>query len=250
MTRDIMDDISEISEKHNYSIESHNIIGGGLQSAKVKSSHYKQNRENEVKKDNSDSENLKEVLKYEDEILKIIEEIFSLNSPNFTIKIGFIYLADIIHYYPKLAERYIKLLIEFKYKKVRDQVLAVNSYGKEEEYTSHLYTEKYLVCGAPLSWNQITVAKQFANYVINTKGLDSLELTHIQIFHSIILNQEFLDEESDEWFTFYNTMKEHLFVAICRKEYSEAGVEISKKFYDFEKIRHKLLTVSKSIKYF
>jgi len=76
------------------------------------------------------NEKVNEVQKFEQKLLEVIDFIFQEKSPNMTIKIGFIYLAEILHYYPLLAEKYIKLLIEFKYNSVRKEVLEIENAGK------------------------------------------------------------------------------------------------------------------------
>ena len=59
-----------------------------------------------------------------------------------TIKIGFIYLAEILEFYPDLARKYMKLLIEYKDSKIRKEVLNVNQAYDEFEYTINGYTER------------------------------------------------------------------------------------------------------------
>ena len=76
------------------------------------------------------NEKISEVDKYEQKLLDVIDNIFQEKSPNMTIKIGFIYLAEILHYYPSLATKYIKLLIEFKYNSVRKEILEIDNAGK------------------------------------------------------------------------------------------------------------------------
>jgi hypothetical protein len=76
------------------------------------------------------NEKISEVDKYEQKLLEVIDHIFQEKSPNMTIKIGFIYLAEILHYYPSLAAKYIKLLIEFKYNSVRKEILEIDNAGK------------------------------------------------------------------------------------------------------------------------
>ncbi len=77
------------------------------------------------------NEKVNEVQKFEQKLLDVIDFIFQEKSPNMTIKIGFIYLAEILHFYPLLAQKYIKLLIEFKYNSVRKEVLEIENAGKK-----------------------------------------------------------------------------------------------------------------------
>lgn len=191
-----------------------------------------------------EEEEFSELLTKEDEFLDTIFYIFQAKNPNLTVKIGFIYLAEIIHYYPSLASKYIEILINFKYNKVREEVILA-SYDKDEmEYTSHCYTEKYRFCGAPNLWKPISIAYYLSKY-IKENNLQRLELNHIIIFHAIVTNQEFSNEESEEWVSFFNNLKNFLFLALCETDYSESAVEITKKFIDFKKIRNQILDVRK-----
>jgi hypothetical protein len=183
-------------------------------------------------------EKMNEIQKFEDTFLKIIDFIFQEKNPNMTLKVGFIYLSEILHYYPTLAEKYMKLLIEFKYNSVRKEVLEVNDF--ELEYTNNCFTEKYKVCGAPLMWNHIVVAGIFRDYVVSK--LIRLEETHLNIFQSIVLNQEFQDQDAELWISFYNDMKDYLFISLCQNEFSAVALNICKKMFSFELILPQLLT--------
>lgn len=107
------------------------------------------------------------------------------------------------------------------------------------EYTNNCYTEKYKTCGAPLMWNSINIADIFSKYV--KTNLMRLEEIHLNIFHSIIINQEFIDDESDKWLDFYNDMKNYLFISLCQKEFSTIALSICKKIFSFDKILSDLL---------
>lgn len=91
-------------------------------------------------------------------------------------------------------------------------------------------------------WNSIVVAGIFRDYVKHK--LIRLEDTHLEIFYSIIINQEFSDSESDQWLDFYNDMKKYLFVALCQKEFSNLALSICKKIFSFEKILSELLKLT------
>ena len=183
---------------------------------------------------------IEEVGKREETILKNIEKIFTPSSPHMTLKIGFIYLSEVIEYYPQLAEKYIKLLIEYKDNKIRKDVLSVTKAGEENEYTINCFTEKYRFCGAPCLWNQLVVAGIFRDYVLNEK-LERFEATHLTILKSIIINQEFDEEKSEEWIGLYDDLKNLLFDALCEKEFSTTALEILIKLFDFNLILNQLL---------
>ena len=198
------------------------------------------NDENDVKKlENNLKMKISEIQKCEDVILKIIGHIFNISSPRMTIKIGFIYLAEVLEFYPELAKEYMKLLIEYKDNTIRKEVLNVNQSSEEYEYTMNCFTERYKFCGTPYFWNQIVIAGIFRDYV--TENLERFESTHLLILHSIIIRQEFKEHESDRWITLYNDLKKYLFVSLCEKQFSNVALSILKKIFNFKKILNELL---------
>lgn len=185
-------------------------------------------------------ERLQEMQKWEETFLKNIDYIFQIHSPNNTLKIGFIYLANILHYYPSLAEKYMKLLIEFNYSSIRQQVLEIEDANLEMEYSDNCLAEKYKICGAPVFWNPIYVAGVFRDYIINN-NIPSFDATHLEILYSIVLHQEFNDEDEDKWINFYSDMKRYIFVALSNKDYSNIALNICQKLFTFNKVVPKLL---------
>jgi len=198
------------------------------------------NEENDVKKlENDVKRKISEIQKSEETILSIIDHIFNLSSPRMTIKIGFIYLAEILEFYPELAKKYMKLLIEYKDNTIRKEVLKVNKSLEEYEYTMNCFTERYKICGTPYFWNQLVIAGIFRDYVI--ENLERFESTHLLILHSIIIHQDFNEEESDRWILLYNDLKKYLFVSLCEKQFSNVALSILNKIFSFGKILKELL---------
>ena len=198
------------------------------------------NDENDANKlENVVKDKIKEIQKCEGTILEIIDYIFNLSSPRMTIKIGFIYLAEILEIYPDLAKKYMKLLIEYKDSTIRKEVLKVNKSTEEYEYTMNCYTERYKICGTPYFWNQLVIAGIFRDYVI--ENLERFESTHLLILHSIIIHQDFNEEESNNWILLYNDLKKYLFVSLCEKQFSNVAFSILNKIFSFGKILKELL---------
>ena len=196
--------------------------------------------ENDVKKLENDVKfKINEIKKCEDIILNIIDHIFNLSSPRMTIKIGFIYLAEILEFYPELAKKYMKLLIEYKDNTIRKEVLKVNKSLEEYEYTMNCFTERYKICGTPYLWNQLVIAGIFRDYV--TENLERFESTHLLILHSIIIHQDFNEEKSNSWILLYNDLKKYLFVSLCEKQFSNIALSILNKIFSFGKILKELL---------
>ncbi len=198
------------------------------------------NDENDVKKLENDVKfKINEIKKCEDIILNIIDHIFNLSSPRMSIKIGFIYLAEILEFYPELAKKYMKLLIEYKDNTIRKEVLKVNKSLEEYEYTMNCFTERYKICGTPYLWNQLVIAGIFRDYVI--ENLERFESTHLLILHSIIIHQDFNEEKSNSWILLYNDLKKYLFVSLCEKQFSNIALSILNKIFSFGKILKELL---------
>ena len=198
------------------------------------------NEDNDAKKMENDLKNkISEIQKSEHIILEIIDHIFNLSSPKMTIKIGFIYLAIILEFYPDLAKKYMKLLIEYKDNTIRKEVLKVNKSSEKYEYTMNCFTERYKICGTPYFWNQLVIAGIFRDYVI--ENLERFESTHLLILHSIIIHQDFDEEQSKSWILLYNDLKKYLFVSLCEKQFSNVALSILNKIFSFGKILKELL---------
>ena len=198
------------------------------------------NEDNDAKKlENDVKYKISEIQKCENVILEIIDHIFNISSPRMTIKIGFIYLAEILEFYPNLAKKYMKLLIEYKDNTIRKEVLKVNKSTEEYEYTMNCFTERYKICGTPYLWNQLIIAGIFRDYVI--ENLERFESTHLLILHSIIIHQDFNEEESKSWIILYNDLKKYLFVSLCEKQFSNVALSILNKIFSFGKILKELL---------
>ena len=198
------------------------------------------NEDNDAKKlENDVKYKISEIQKCENVILEIIDHIFNISSPRMTIKIGFIYLAEILEFYPNLAKKYMKLLIEYKDNTIRKEVLKVNKSTEEYEYTMNCFTERYKICGTPYLWNQLIIAGIFRDYVID--NLERFESTHLLILHSIIIHQDFNEEESKSWIILYNDLKKYLFVSLCEKQFSNVALSILNKIFSFGKILKELL---------
>ena len=81
------------------------------------------------------------------------------HAPKATIKIGLIYLAKIINFYPEYTATYLSVLLGAP-DNIRSAVLEVEPLpGTEEEvYVSGANTEKYRTFGAPHEWNSLYIA--------------------------------------------------------------------------------------------
>lgn len=92
-------------------------------------------------------------------LFEMIHSIFEVHAPKATIKIGLIYLAKILDYYPEFTDKYLEILLSAP-DNIRQSALEVNPLqGTEEEvYVSGSNTEKYRTYGAPQEWNSLFIA--------------------------------------------------------------------------------------------
>jgi len=100
-----------------------------------------------------------EIEQYTAIIFEMIHFILTPNAPKATIKIGLIYLAKILHFYPEYTDTYLHILLNAP-DKIRTATLEVDPLpGMEEEvYVSGSNTEKYRTYGAPHEWNSLFIA--------------------------------------------------------------------------------------------
>ena len=92
-------------------------------------------------------------------IFGMINKVLKNTAPKATIKIGLIYLAKILHFYPDYTDTYLDILLSTT-DVIRSATLEVDPLpGTEEEvYVSGANTEKYRTYGAPVEWNSLFVA--------------------------------------------------------------------------------------------
>lgn len=67
-----------------------------------------------------------------DLIFTIINSIFHKDAPKATLKVGLIYLAKIIHFYPEFSETYLDILLNVP-EQIRTSVVDVNPIPGTEE---------------------------------------------------------------------------------------------------------------------
>lgn len=99
-------------------------------------------------------------------VFSIINKIFVPESPKATLKIGLIYLAKILHFYPEFSDQYLSILLSVP-DPIRSSVIDCEPIpGTEEEVlVSGACTEKYRTYGAPLEWNPLFVATSLEQFI-------------------------------------------------------------------------------------
>lgn len=179
-------------------------------------------------------------------LFRMIEAIFKVEAPKATLKIGLIYLAKILYFYPDFTDLYLKILLSVP-ENIRTSVVDVSPLpGTEEEvYVSGSATEKYRTFGAPLEWNPLFVAQSLEKHIKDSK-LEILEWPHIEIFEAC-LQQEFYEEDVDKWLEIFSSLKSFFFISLCYRDFSSTTIEILKKIYSNAGMQQKFIEESKSI---
>jgi hypothetical protein len=179
-------------------------------------------------------------------IFRMIEAVFKVEAPKATLKIGLIYLAKILNYYPEFTDLYLQILLSVP-DTIRTSVVDCAPLpGTEEEvYVSGSSTDKYRTYGAPEEWNPLFIAQSLEKY-IKDHGLENLEWPHIEIFEAC-LYQEFFDEDIEKWLEIFSSLKSYFFISLCYRDFSSTTIEILKKIYTNEKMQERFIEESKSI---
>jgi len=146
-------------------------------------------------------------------LFRMIEAIFRVEAPKATLKIGLIYLAKILNFYPEFTDLYLQILLSVP-DNIRTSVVDCNPLpGTDEEvYVSGSSTEKYRTYGAPLEWNPLYIAQSLEKF-IKDSGLESFEWAYIEIFEAC-LQQEFFKEDIEKWLVIFSSLKKYFFISL------------------------------------
>lgn len=183
-------------------------------------------------------------------IFNIINQIFVPEAPKATLKIGLIYLAKILHFYPDFADQYLTILLSVP-DAIRTSVVDVNPLpGTEEEVlVAGATTEKYRTYGAPMEWNPVYIATSLEAHIKNNE-LENLDWAHIEIFEAC-LQQDFDENAQDsyyeKWISIFNSLKSYFFISLCDPDFCRTSIEILKKIYIDKTMQTQFIKESRDI---
>lgn len=91
------------------------------------------------------------------EFLIIIDDVFTIDSPKATQKIGLTYLASIIQLFPELCDRYMEIILDVS-QDIRSDILYEPQENDEKVRTKHEYVagssaNKYLAYSSYQFWD-------------------------------------------------------------------------------------------------
>ena len=170
------------------------------------------------------------------EFLDMINQVFTLDCPKATQKIGLTYLATIIKSFPDLCDRYLEILLNVE-QEIRTDILLVPEDGEEDkQYTKQEYVAgssagKYLAFSSYQYWDQTKIIQSLEKIIL-VNNMENLEWPYLEVFKAacrIDPNSEkdqSLKEYASEWIRIFISLKNYIFISMCDREFSETAIEI------------------------
>ncbi|KAL4471200.1 hypothetical protein ABPG72_007567 [Tetrahymena utriculariae] len=220
-------------------------------------SQHKQSEENEANpsealqnshqqeaiEEQQDIEDRKERQKY---LMNIVYSIFDSKHSQNILRIGLIYLAPVLNFYPNLCNRYLDILLKIS-PNIRESVLLTNPTQGEEEgqIVGGCNSFKYKLTSAPISWNSVGIAEALNEYVHQEK-LKEFSQEHLEIIIGCLHNT-LLDKDSETWISIFNKLKNYIFLALLEREMCSLASEIIKRIFLFQAIQLRVMQDSKAL---
>lgn len=181
------------------------------------------------------------LLPYQNPNQELLDKIIAKNfrpcvSKNI-IRVGLIYLAPCLHSHPELCDLYMECLISVE-PSIRETVLNTDVDVKGN-IVKGLYTQKYLISGAPVVWNAFGIASSLSKY-IKDKGLENLEYCHVEILWACL----FRPPQEQKWVGVYDELKNYLFVGLEDPEICKGVIGVLKHFMTAPMIMNEVLKKS------
>lgn len=152
---------------------------------------------------------------YVDTLLHIIDQVFHKFADVNVQKVGLVYLASILNYYPQLCERYLEVLLEI-HNDIMLTVLSTTDIDVEGYIIYSTSTFKYFRTGAPLNWNSPGIVTALNTYVKDNE-LERFDLKHIEIIRACLVRQ-IQPEDKELWLSMYEDLKRYIFISLTVTE--------------------------------
>jgi hypothetical protein len=189
------------------------------------------------------------------EFLQIINEVFTIDSPKATQKIGLTYLASIIKSFPELCDRYLEILLNVA-QEIRSDILLVPEEGDEKQFTKQEYVAgasagKYLAFSSYQYWNQTKIIQSLEKIILQS-SMENLEWPHLEVFKAACRIASPPEEEvqscANEWVRIFKSLKTYIFISLCDRDFSDTAIEILELFTSrFTEIKNDCLEESLEI---
>ncbi|OMJ85152.1 hypothetical protein SteCoe_13620 [Stentor coeruleus] len=154
---------------------------------------------------------------------KIIKANFKPTASKNIIRIGLVYLAPCLASNPELCDLYIRCLIHID-PDIRETVLSTDIMSKGN-VVKGLFTQKYLLSGAPAMWNAYGVASSLSKFIMD-KGLVNLEYCHVEILWACL----YKPPTNPQWVEVFEELKNYLFVGLEDPEICKGVIGVLKHF--------------------
>lgn len=183
-------------------------------------------------------------LEHTRKLMEMLREIFQPSKATSILKIGLIYIAQILRPYPELCDLYLTVLLSVS-KEVRMAAMEITPppEGEEGQLVLGSSTFKYRLYGAPMEWNSIGVASSLKR-LIKEKGV-SFRQEHIDILASCLVQEMKMDE--GQWWEIFKELKDELFYSLCEEGFCRNAAGILKKMISNPVIQAQALNESRDI---
>ena len=178
-------------------------------------------------------------------LLDLIARIFHKAANINVQKIGLVYLAKVLNFYPDLCARYLEVLLSVE-DDVRESVLDIQP-ENQGEYNIVLSSTsfRYKVAGAPLVWSSVGLAEALDKFV-QEQSLEFFEAKHIQILYGC-LEQPIDDAKIDTWLAIYKDLQKYIFISLTDHTICGIAASIIKKFFGNRPLCEQILPITKDL---
>lgn len=187
--------------------------------------------------------------------LEMINQVFTIDAPKATQKIGLTYLASIIKQFPELCDRYLEIILNVS-QEIRTDVLLVPEDEHDEkqfmkqEYVAGCSSGKYLSFSSYQYWDQTKIIQSLEKVVLqnSSEEMENLDWPHLEVFKAACRidtrseKDAHLKQETAEWTRIFKALKGYIFISLCNRDYSDTAIEILETFTNkFAEIKNECL---------
>lgn len=144
-------------------------------------------------------------------LLEVIQKIFHKNADVNVQKVGLIYLAKALRWYPELCERYLEVLLVI-HDDIMSTILSVEETNIESYIVLSTTSFKYFRTGAPKLWNSAGLATSLNHYV-KKHELEVFDLKHIEIIKACFV-RPIQKEDKESWLQIYSDLNTYIFISL------------------------------------
>ena len=163
------------------------------------------------------------VANQEEPLTDIALSAFSLDSTIAVQKIGLAYVGRILEYLPRLADRYVEIMLRLV-EAGESQVVRLLDASADPEDLPEISSSGgvYSLDPFPQTWSGFHIAASLVSHV-KRNSLKMLERWHTSVLAAAIVNA---DELIGEWEAVFADVQKHVFVSMCDADTCKSAIQI------------------------